>query len=188
MSISNIIKGKDLFNESKQAPSPSKDFANIQVTFTEVIWRYWRITPQCLKPNVRVSPTVISTPHEDFAYDLDLHSEIKRVFGNNTFEYVRQLCDGNYDNFVRLSTPLQIYIISFMELEDIATLSQTSKHFNEVCRSEQLWEHIVDRHCDTVTEEMRQFAKEFGWKRFFFTNKLQLRAQMRRHQKESFVS
>lgn len=183
-----MIKGKDLFNASRQAPSPSKDFANIQVTFTEVIWRYWRITPQCLKPNVRVSPTVVTSSHEDFEYDNELHSDIKRVFGNNTLEYVKQLCAGNYDYFVRLSNPLQIYIMSFMELEDIAQISQTSKHFNELCRSEQLWEHIVDRHCDTVTEEMRQFAKKVGWKHVFFTNKLQLRAQMRRHQKENSFS
>ena len=62
--------------------------------------------------------------------------EIKRVFGNNTLEYIKQLCVGNYDNFIRLSNSLQIYIISFMELEDIATLSQTNKHFNQVfyCR------------------------------------------------------
>jgi len=185
--MSSIIKGKDLFNESKQAPSPSKDFANVQVTFSEVIWRYWRINPQCLKPNVRLSPTVVTTSHEDFPYDFELHCEIKRVFGNNTLEYIKQLCDGNYDNFIRLSNSLQIYIISFMELEDIATLSQTNKHFNQVCRSEQLWEHIIDRHCDTVTDEMRLYAKKVGWKRVFFTNKLQLRALMRRHQKESSI-
>ena len=37
-----------------------------------------------------------------------------------------------------------------------------------MCNSEQLWESIVERHCDTVTEDMKQYAGEVGWKHVSF--------------------
>jgi len=54
------------------------------------------------------------------------------VFGEKTLEYVKELCDGNFDYFPRLSKTLQIYIISFVDLEDIGKLAQSCKHFREV--------------------------------------------------------
>lgn len=57
---------------------------------------------------------------------------MKRVFGVNTLVYVKELCAGKYDFFARLSKALKIYVISFLELEDIASLGQVSKHFQEV--------------------------------------------------------
>ena len=44
----------------------------------------------------------------------------------------------------------------------------------QICNTEALWEQIYEAHCDTVTDEMRSLAHEMGWKRMFFTNKLQL--------------
>ncbi|XP_002132035.2 F-box only protein 36-like [Ciona intestinalis] len=186
--MKSLFKNGELINVSEQAPSPSKDFVNLIVTMKEVIWRYWKINPQCLKSDVSIAPSENRQSHEDFPHDLDMHSEVKRVFGANMLVYVKQLCLGHFDYFVRLSNPLQILIMSYMELEDIASLSQTNKHFHELCNSEQLWEHIVESHCDTITPEMKLFAGEVGWKHVFFTNKLQLRAQMRRHQNRGLFS
>ncbi|CAK8697829.1 F-box only protein 36-like [Clavelina lepadiformis] len=183
-----LVKNGVLLDVSEQAPSPSKDFVNMMVTTNEVIWRYWRINPQCLKSDVKIAPTETKENHHDFLHNLDLHSEVKRVFGENTLTYVKSLCEGHFDHFVRISNALQIYIISFMDLEDIAKLSQTNKHFHELCDSEQLWEHIVERHCDTVTPDMKLYAGEVGWKHVFFTNKLQLQAQIRRHQQRTLFA
>ena len=47
-------------------------------------------------------------------------------------EYVVRLCHGHYDYITRISTSLKIYIMSFLQLEDIAHLAQTSKHFHKV--------------------------------------------------------
>ena len=59
-------------------------------------------------------------------------AEVKRVFGGHMLDYILGLCRGNYDYISRISDPLQIYIISFLELEDIGHLAQTSKHFYKV--------------------------------------------------------
>ena len=59
-------------------------------------------------------------------------AEVKRVFGEHMLDYILGLCKGNYDYISRISDPLQIYIISFLELEDIGHLAQTSKHFHKV--------------------------------------------------------
>uniref|UniRef100_H2Z459 F-box domain-containing protein n=1 Tax=Ciona savignyi TaxID=51511 RepID=H2Z459_CIOSA len=183
-----LFENGELLSVSEQAPSPSKDFVNMVVTLNHVIWRYWKISPHCLKSDTSVAPTETKESHEDFIHDLDLHSEVKRVFGEHMLVYVKELCTGHFDYFVRLSNSLQILIMSYMELEDIASLSQTNRHFHQLCNTEQLWEHIVESHCDTITPEMKLFAGEVGWKHVFFTNKLQLRAQIRRHQKRALFA
>ena len=57
---------------------------------------------------------------------------VKRVFGNHMLQYVKRLCSGHYDYLSRITTSLLIYILSFVDLEDIAHLAQTSKHFHKV--------------------------------------------------------
>ena len=45
----------------------------------------------------------------------------------------------------------------------------------QLCGAEALWEQIYETHCGTtVTDEMKSLAEEMGWKKMFFTNKLQL--------------
>ncbi|CAI9552749.1 unnamed protein product [Staurois parvus] len=94
--------------------------------------------------------------------------------------YVINLCRGQYDFLERLSESLILYLLTFLDLQDIAQLSQVSHTFQKLCDSDKLWEHIVERSCDTVTPEMRALAQNIGWKQFFFTNKLQLQLQLRR--------
>nr|CAB3245281.1 F-box only protein 36-like [Phallusia mammillata] len=183
--MKSLFKDGVLLELSEQAPSPSKDFVNMKVTLTEFQWNYWKINPSCLRSDTRLAPTEIKESHADLLNDYDMQTDIKRFFGAHMLEYVKELCSGHFDYFPRLKKSLQIYIMSFMELEDIGRLAQTSKHFRELCNSEQLWEHIVESHCDTITPDMRLFAGEVGWKHVFFTNKLQLQAQMRRHQKRA---
>ncbi|XP_039250394.1 F-box only protein 36-like [Styela clava] len=179
-----LLENGILLDISEQAPSPSKDYINMRVTLKDIQWRTWKISPQCLKPDVLVTPNEAIFPLEDLVHDLDLQSEIKRIFGKNTLEYVKNLCEGKYNFLDRLKKSLQIYIISFLELEDVAKLSQVNRHFHELCECDQLWEHIVDRCCDTVTPDMKLYAQEVGYKQMFFTNKLQLQMQMRRRKQE----
>lgn len=179
-----LIEDKVLLDMSSQAPAPSKDYVNMKVTMTDFQWRVWKISPQCLKPDSRVSPSETVCSLNDFLHDLDLQGEVKRVFGHNLLEYVKNLCDGKYNFLDRLKRSIQIYITSFLELEDVARLAQVNKHFKELCDSDQLWEHIVERFCDTVTPDMKLYAQEVGWKQVFFTNKLQLQMQMRRRKQQ----
>ncbi|KAM6357199.1 F-box only protein 36 isoform 3-T8 [Alca torda] len=110
--------------------------------------------------------------------------QIAIVFGAKVLEHVLSLCQGNYDFLERLPVPLLLYIISFLELEDIARLSQVSRRFEMVCNSNALWENIVENLCDTITPEMKELAQEIGWKQFFFTNRLQLQLQLRRRRQK----
>ncbi|XP_066454276.1 F-box only protein 36 [Eleutherodactylus coqui] len=167
-----------LYECSGQAPAPSKDFYQILVSRSEVIIRWWKIS---LRSEFREArPGELRESHEDFVDDSTLHAQIGIIFGEKTLSYVINLCLGQYDFLERLPESLMLYILTFLDLEDIAQLSQVSHTFQKVCDSDKLWEHIVERSCDRVTPEMRFLAEDLGWKQFFFTNKLQLQLQLRR--------
>ncbi|XP_030071957.1 F-box only protein 36 [Microcaecilia unicolor] len=173
-----------LFDVSSQAPAPSKDFYQLVITKTEVIVRWWKIS---LRSEFRdTKPGELRESHQDFLEDSTLQVQISIVFGQNILEYVSNLCRGKFDFLERLPEGLLLYIMTFLDLEDIARLSQTSHTFEKVCSSDKLWEHIVESLCDTVTPEMRMLAQDIGWKQIFFTNKLQLQLQLRRRRKAAY--
>uniref|UniRef100_A0A672V3B8 F-box domain-containing protein n=1 Tax=Strigops habroptila TaxID=2489341 RepID=A0A672V3B8_STRHB len=93
--------------------------------------------------------------------------QIAIVFGAKVLEYVLNLCRGNYDFLERLPVPLLLYIISFLELEGIARLSQVSSRFEMICNSNALWENTVGNSCSTITPEMKELAQEMAWNQFF---------------------
>nr|KAF6450142.1 F-box protein 36 [Molossus molossus] len=105
--------------------------------------------------------------------------QIALIFGPRILDYVFNLCEGNIDFLERLSDKLLLKIISYLDLEDVARLSQTSRRFSKLCRSDRLWELIVESACD-VTPDLRALAKEMGWRQMFFTSKLQLQRQIRK--------
>ncbi|KAM6389278.1 F-box only protein 36 isoform 1-T1 [Pluvialis apricaria] len=177
------LLGEEVFETRGQAPAPSKDFCQLLVTRREVIFRWWKIS---LRNELRESrPGEIKESQKDFLDDSSLHIQIAIVFGAKVLEHVLNLCRGNYDFLERLPVPLLLHIISFLELEDIARLSQVSRRFEMICNSNALWEIIVESLCDTITPEMKELAQEMGWKQFFFTNRLQLQLQLqRRRQKQ----
>ncbi|KAM6326697.1 LOW QUALITY PROTEIN: F-box only protein 36 [Podargus strigoides] len=71
----------------------------------------------------------ITESQEDFFDDSSIYIQIAAVCGAKVLEYVFNLCRGNYDFLEGLPVPLLLYIISFLELEDIARLSQVSSRF-----------------------------------------------------------
>ncbi|XP_063298373.1 F-box only protein 36 isoform X1 [Pelobates fuscus] len=170
-----------LFESSNQAPSPSKDFHQILVTRTEVIFRWWKISLRSEFRNTK--PGELKESHVDFVDDTTLQAQIAIIFGQETLNYILNLCQGYYDYLERLPDPLLVYIVSFLDLEDIAQLAQVSHKFKKISNSDNLWEHIVEQSCDRVTPEMRALALDIGWKQLFFTNKLQLQLQLRRMKK-----
>ncbi|XP_066565756.1 F-box only protein 36 [Amia ocellicauda] len=167
-----------VFEISGQGPAPSKDFFQLLVTKTKVIWRWWKIS---LRSEFRNTvPGELKESHQDFVDDSSLQVQVSTVFGVKILVYTRNLCQGHFDYLDRLSEPLLLRVISFLDLEDVARLAQTSQKFKKLCNSEEVWEQIVERHCDTVTPEMRSLAKERGWKEIFFCNKLQLQMHISR--------
>ncbi|KAM9542399.1 F-box only protein 36 [Guaruba guarouba] len=71
-------------------------------------------------------PGEIKESQEYFLDDSSLHLQVATVFGAKVLEHVLNLCRGNYDFLKQLPVPLLLYIISFLELKDIARLSQVS--------------------------------------------------------------
>ena len=64
---------------------------------------------------------------------IELLGEIARVFGRATYNYVNNLVEkGRLDCLTRLKEKLQLKIISFLNLEDLARLSQVNRSFRQV--------------------------------------------------------
>ncbi|XP_006890391.1 PREDICTED: F-box only protein 36 [Elephantulus edwardii] len=167
-----------LFEIVGQGQAPSKDYYQLQVTRTQVSLRWWKIS---LRSEYRsTKPGEIQESHEDFLENSHLQVQIALVFGSRILEYVINLCSGHFDFLERLPDDLLLTIISYLDLEDIARLSQTSRRFSKLCESDRLWEQIVQASCDTITPHMQALAEDIGWKELFFTSKLQLQHQLRR--------
>ncbi|XP_051873147.1 F-box only protein 36-like [Pristis pectinata] len=175
--MASLLQGT-IFEISAQAPPPSKDYYQLLVTNSTVIWRWWKIS---LRSEFRnVNPGEQKNSYQDFLDDLNLQVHVAVIFGHDILKYVCNLCQQQFDYLERLPEGLLLYIISFLELEDIARLSQASRKFKKTCNLDELWERIVLRYCDTITPEMQALALEVGWKEIFFTNKLQLQKKIRR--------
>lgn len=59
-------------------------------------------------------------------------------------------------------------------------MSPPSDFYPQLCMSEELWEQIVRSSCDHITPDMRALAQDLGWRRMYFTNKLQLQRHLRK--------
>ncbi|XP_074170761.1 F-box only protein 36 [Rhinolophus sinicus] len=171
-----------LFEIVGEGPAPSKDYYQLLVTRSQVIFRWWKIS---LRSEYRsTKPGEVKESHENFLENSHLQVQIALIFGARILDYVFNLCEGKLDFLERLSDNLLLSIISYLDLEDIASLSQTSRRFSKLCVSDKLWEPIVQSACDYITPDMRALAEDVGWRQMFFTNKLQLQRQLHKR-KES---
>uniref|UniRef100_A0A9L0JQ41 F-box protein 36 n=1 Tax=Equus asinus TaxID=9793 RepID=A0A9L0JQ41_EQUAS len=144
----------------------------------QVIFRWWKIS---LRSEYRsTKPGEIKESHEDFLENSRLQVQVALIFGTRILDYVFNLCEGKFDFLERLSDNLLLSIISYLDLEDISRLSQTSHRFAKLCMSDKLWEQIVQSACDNITPDMRALAEDMGWRQMFFTNKLQLQRRLRK--------
>ncbi|XP_075386302.1 F-box only protein 36 isoform X1 [Tenrec ecaudatus] len=148
-----------------------------------IVFRWWKIS---LRSEYRTTkPGEVRETHEDFLENSHLQVQVALIFGERIIEYVLNLCQGKVDFLERLSDNLLLSIMSYLDLEDICRLSQTSRKFAKLCVCDQLWEQIVHSTCDTITPDMRALAEDIGWKAMFFTNKLQLQRQLRKRKQKS---
>nr|XP_040027684.1 LOW QUALITY PROTEIN: F-box only protein 36b [Gasterosteus aculeatus aculeatus] len=153
-------------------------FYHFAVTKSEVIWRWWKISPRVVD---RLSkPGELKEPHRDFLDDRMLQREVSMVFGQGILEYTMSLCQGHYDYLERLSDTLLLRIVKHLEIEDIGQLGRTSRRFHKLCGSEELWEQVVQQRFSTVSAEVASLALDVGWRSIFFTSKLQLQKLINR--------
>ncbi|XP_034558267.1 F-box only protein 36b [Notolabrus celidotus] len=167
-----------LFEISGQGPPPDKTFYHFSITKSQMIWRWWQISLRAVDRNTR--PGELKQSHQDFLDDTEQQSEVRLVFGRRILQYTTALCQGHYDYLQRLPESLLLYIMRYLELEDVSQLGQTSRRFRQLCWSEGFWEQAMHRHCNTVPAEVASLAVEVGWRRIFFTSKLQLQKLLSR--------
>ena len=170
-----ISKGNVLFEQSGQAPSPSKDFHQLLVTDDFVIWRTWKIS---LRKEQMIPPSQNKQSHEDFYYDSTVSADIKRVFGEEIIRYVN--CIVCHDWLYRMGDDILVKIFCYLDLVDIGRLARICRHFRTICNGNQLWKDIYLKHCPSITLEVSNLGEEVGWKKLFFTNKLQLQKEVSR--------
>ncbi|XP_042534918.1 F-box only protein 36 [Dipodomys spectabilis] len=161
-----------LFEIVGQGQAPSKDYYQLLVTRSQLIFRWWKIS---LRSEFRsAKPGETKETHEDFLENSHLQVQIALIFGGKILDYVSNLCGGKFDFLERLSDKLLLSIISYLDLEDVGRLSQTSHRFAKLCMSDKLWEQIVQSASFPITPDMRALAKDQGWRHIYLTNKLQL--------------
>ncbi|KAM8850043.1 F-box only protein 36b [Spinachia spinachia] len=167
-----------LFETSRRGPPPNTNFYNFTVTKSDVIWRWWKISPRSVD---RLSkPGELKAPHQDFLDDRTLQREVHMVFGQRILQYTKSLCQGHYGYLEHLSDTLLLRIVRHLEIEDIGQLGRTSRRFQKLCGSEELWVQAVQQRFNTVPAGVASLALDVGWRSIFFTSKLQLQKLLSR--------
>lgn len=171
-----ITSSQIIFEKTGQAPSPSKDFHQLIVTDTLVIWRSWKISLR--KDQMGIPPSQNKQSHEDFYFDVVVSADIKRVFGEDILRYIE--CIVNKDWLVRMKNEVLMNIFSCLNLSDIGKLPMVCRHFRTVCNTNNFWKKIYAMHSSSLTPNVEQLGNDMGWKKMFFTNKLQLQKEASR--------
>lgn len=100
---------------------------------------------------------------------------------------VKKSAGGSWDIFLLLEEELLVRIVSLLDLQSIAQLSLVNQHMREVCNSSRLWELLYRiHHQRQPSNETCAIARELGWKRVFFMNKLQLQKEVSRRRKGGY--
>ena len=159
-----------------QAPSPSKDFHQLVVNETDIIWRTWRVAIR--RDQRGLPPTTRKIPWREFDDDTILQGDISHVFGEETLKHVHAVVYGDW--LIRLPPRVVVRIASFLDLIDIVHLGAVCRFTRKICASDLLWEKLFLAYCDTVTDEIKISAKQNGWRNVFFSNKLELRVKLRK--------
>ncbi|XP_053561427.1 F-box only protein 36-like [Bombina bombina] len=134
-----------LYEAQHQAPSPRKDLVNIVVTQKEVSITSWTVS---LRADYWDKfPRTIRKTHSEFLSKeaFALHGKIRTTFGNDTLEYIMNICRGHIDFLVRLPDKLKIHILSFLAEDDIQRVADTCKTFYTLCNSDKFWEEIKSK-------------------------------------------
>lgn len=176
-----LSNDETIFQCDAQAPSPSKDYGQIEITMNKVILRWWKITLRNIDGSMY--PGEIKDSYEDFYHDEVAQREIWRIFGQSTLDYCLNLVQGKFDWLARISPKLQTKILSYVNLDDIPQLSLVSKALRTRCRDNDLWKSYYARHYGKHAldnKDLIHLAERRGWRHVFFTNRLKLQMQLRR--------
>ncbi|CAF3426316.1 unnamed protein product [Rotaria socialis] len=176
-----IVKNEILFECHGEAPSPSKDYGQIEINLDQIIIRWWKITLRNIEGSIY--PGQIKDSYEDFLYNKIAHHEINRIFGKKIVNYCLNIVSGQIDLFKYLPLNIQIKIFSFINIDDIPQISLVSKLFRLISRHNDLWKIFYIRQHGKKILKNKYFINLVqirGWRYLFFTNKLKLQMELRR--------
>uniref|UniRef100_A0A3B4A7D0 F-box domain-containing protein n=1 Tax=Periophthalmus magnuspinnatus TaxID=409849 RepID=A0A3B4A7D0_9GOBI len=162
------LLGEQLYEITGQGLPPEKDFFQLIISQNEVIWRSWRISLRL--GSWGAPPKEEKVFHQDFLQHNTLQKEITAVFGQRILDYTTLLCKGQFDYLERLPEDILLQICSYLQLKEVAQLTQVSHKFREFCNSEKFWEHRV-RNMPNFSSEMEVLCGAMGWKMSFFRHR-----------------
>ena len=84
----NISQAKKLFETTRQAPPPSKDYVQVLVTEGGVALRRVPITVRAVTQGAVPAPSERVLTLEEFGIDGDFQAEISRTFGSDVLKQV----------------------------------------------------------------------------------------------------
>ncbi len=87
----------------------------------------WRISHKA-----KMTPMENTVPLTGFRLEPGLASEVARVFGKGTADYILGLSQGKIDLIVRLPTKVLARIMEYVGIEELSTLAPVCKRFQEV--------------------------------------------------------
>lgn len=110
-----------IFETSSVGLAPSKDFFSLIVMKDTIAWRTWKIT---LRSNKSLPSETIQSwqDFEGTSNGKRLQSEIRRVFGADTLNYVLSLVTQSWLPY--LKSDITVEILVQLDLPDIARLAQ----------------------------------------------------------------
>ncbi|XP_014385660.1 PREDICTED: F-box only protein 36 isoform X1 [Myotis brandtii] len=164
--------------EVKESHEDFRENSHLQSPFSSLLSQPWTCSFSCLATISDSAPLISHSRSSAWilgvSADLGTVFQIALVFGARILDYVFNLCEGKIDFLERLSDNLLMNIISYLGIEDIASLSLTSHRFSKLCTSDELWEPIIEASSE-ITPAMKALAQDQGWRQKFFIRKLHLR-------------
>ncbi|XP_078463495.1 LOW QUALITY PROTEIN: F-box only protein 36 [Lampetra planeri] len=179
-----------LLEARDQARAPLKDFCQIVVTRSEVIWRWWQVSLRHVGRSTRPGET--KETHAEFLEDRVLQGRVLAVFGPELLSRAQDACSGRHDFLSRLPAPLGVRVLALLRLEDLQSVARTCTRLHALCESDALWEAVCcgcNGSCSSSSsshrESLRALAADIGWKKVFFSSKLHLQLQLRRRRQRN---
>ncbi|CBY22303.1 unnamed protein product [Oikopleura dioica] len=178
---------KILYTEQKQLPPPLKDYVTLNVTQDEIVIHHIRICAASLRhPQMAGS---MNKTHKasmsDFLNYGDLENKIVDWFGQPTLDIVKERAKGNIDFLNRLPEEAKIAILTRLPLEELPKMGLLNKEFAELCKSNELWEKMCEQNGITIDENVRSLGLQIGFKKIFFSNKVEIQRHIRKMKKQS---
>ena len=145
------------------------------------MFRSWKISLR--KDQIKIPPSQKRLCHEEFRDDTIMEADISRIFGSDILHYVQGVVFGDW--LIRMPSGVLMKIVRELDLTDVINVSHVCRVLRKICSSDELWRDLYAKNSGKVTDDIKTLATEFGWRRMFFTNKLQLQKEVSRMRKSA---